>query len=273
MKSIVNELLKESKTYNSNILNRDKIIKFVNNIRNILFIGYYEEIDRELSLYINDKLEKIELELKSKMKKMNMDECIIGETTSLFLKEIPNLKKKLNGDLNAFLISDPAVYNEDEIILSYPGFYAISIYRIANVLANLDIPFLPRIISEHAHSKTGIDIHPKAIIKENFFIDHGTGVVIGETTEIGSNVKIYQGVTLGALSLNNIEQLKNTKRHPTIEDNVIIYSGTSILGGQTVIGENSIIGSNVFITKSIEPSSKVIFTNYDQLHMIKENKK
>lgn len=268
MKEIVKELLKESNKNTSIILSRDEIIKLVNEVRNVLFLGYNEEV-LDVEVYIENKLIFIKELFCNILIKFDIDsESIINK----FINQLPQLKRKLNGDVKAFLLSDPAVVNEEEIILSYPGFYAICLYRIANLLVNLEVPFIPRIITEHAHSKTGIDIHPKANINNNFFIDHGTGVVIGETTTIGNNVKIYQGVTLGALSLNNVELLRNVKRHPTIEDNVTIYSGASILGGETVIGENSVIGSNVFITKSIQTNSKVIFTNYDQLHKVKEIK-
>ncbi|MFI3329806.1 MAG: DapH/DapD/GlmU-related protein [bacterium] len=267
MKDIVKELLKVSNKCTSNILNRDEIIRFVTEVRNILFLGYNEVIDKDVEVYIENKLiiiKEILNDILNKLEINNKEEII-----NSFLKEIPNLKSKLNGDITAFLTSDPAVVNEAEIIISYPGFYAICLYRIANILAKLNVSSVPRIISEHAHSKTGIDIHPKASIANNFFIDHGTGVVIGETSTIGSNVKIYQGVTLGALSLSNIEELRNVKRHPTIEDDVTIYSGASILGGQTVIGKSSVIGSNVFITKSVEAFSKIIFTNYEQLQKVK----
>jgi serine O-acetyltransferase len=155
---------------------------------------------------------------------------------------------------------DPAAKSYDEIIFSYPGIFAMSVHRVANKLFELQVPLLPRIMSEHAHSLTGIDIHPGAKIGERFVIDHGTGVVIGETTEIGKNVRIYQGVTLGALSLPKDagEKLRGKKRHPTIEDDVIIYSGTTILGGDTIIGSRSVIGGNVWITESVPPDTKVI---------------
>jgi serine O-acetyltransferase len=161
----------------------------------------------------------------------------------------------LNDDANAFLEFDPAAFSIEEIITSYPGFYAIAVYRISHRLYQLGIPVLPRMISEYAHSQTGIDIHPGATIGDKFFIDHGTGVVIGETCVIGNNVKIYQGVTLGALSVKKTES--NTKRHPTIEENVTIYSGSTILGGNTVVGHDSIIGGNVWLTHSVEPFSLV----------------
>ena len=160
-------------------------------------------------------------------------------------------------ELQAGFDGDPAAKSKEEIIFSYPGFYAIYVYRLAHVLYLENVPFIPRIMSEYAHGYTGIDINPGATIGEYFFIDHGTGVVIGETTEIGKNVKLYQGVTLGALSTRQGQLLANVKRHPTIRDNVTIYSNSSVLGGETVIGENTIIGGNTFITASIPANTKV----------------
>ncbi len=180
-------------------------------------------------------------------------ECL----TLNFLRQIPEVRAYLSTDLDAFYDGDPAAENLDEIILAYPGFYAITVYRLAHVLYRLRVPVIPRIMTEYAHGKTGIDINPGATIGRFFFIDHGTGIVIGETTEIGEHVKIYQGVTLGALSTRGGRKLQNKKRHPTIEDNVTIYSGASILGGNTVIGHDSVIGGNVFITSSVAPGTRV----------------
>lgn len=188
-----------------------------------------------------------------------------------FFKKIPSIRQYVEGDLEAAYDGDPAAYYREEIILSYPGLYAISVNRIAHELFLMGVPLIPRIMTEHAHWQTGIDIHPGATIGHNFFIDHGTGIVIGETTVIGNNVKIYQGVTLGALSTRGGQKLQGKRRHPTIEDDVVIYSGASILGGDTVIGQGAVIGSNAFITKSIEPGTRVsirnqelIFTNREQ---------
>jgi len=163
----------------------------------------------------------------------------------------------LHTDLEAAYRGDPSAFNRDQIVVSYPGFYAIAIHRIAHELLQLGVPVIPRMMSEYAHRHTGIDINPGAVIGDSFFIDHGTGVVIGETAVIGNNVKIYQGVTLGAMSTKGGQLLKGVKRHPTIEDNVTIYSGASILGGETIIGANSTVGSNVFITGSLPKNSKV----------------
>ncbi|MBC7868312.1 MAG: serine acetyltransferase, partial [Gloeobacteraceae cyanobacterium ES-bin-316] len=158
-------------------------------------------------------------------------------------------------DAEAILQFDPAAESIEEVLVAYPGFYATAIYRLSNILWKQGVKILPRVFAEYAHSKTGIDIHPGAAIGSSFFIDHGTGIVIGETTIIGNNVKIYQGVTLGALSVN--KHLAKSKRHPTIEDNVVIYSGATILGGETVIGKNSVIGGNVWLTNSVLPQSIV----------------
>jgi len=172
-----------------------------------------------------------------------------------FFNNIPQLYEMLNRDAAAILSGDPASRNEFEVIRTYPGFFAISFYRLAHELLRLEVPLLPRILTEYAHSHTGIDIHPGAEIGEHFFIDHGTGIVIGETAVIGDYVKLYQGVTLGAMSVE--KEMMYVKRHPTVEDHVVIYSGATILGGDTVIGHHSIVGGNVWLTKSIPPHSTV----------------
>lgn len=172
-----------------------------------------------------------------------------------FFDMIPELYRVLNTDIDAIVLGDPAAHTRFEVIRAYPGFFAISFYRIAHALLDLETPLLPRIITEYAHSQTGIDIHPAAEIGEHFFIDHGTGIVIGETAVIGNHVKLYQGVTLGALSVD--KDMAYVKRHPTVEDHVIIYSGATILGGETVIGHHSTIGGNVWLTKGVPPYSTV----------------
>ncbi len=174
-----------------------------------------------------------------------------------FLKRIPYIRDYVDGDVDAAFDGDPAAYNREEIVVTYPGFYAIMVNRIAHELHILGVPLIPRIMTEHAHSLTGIDINPGAVIGRNFFIDHGTGIVIGETTVIGDNVKIYQGVTLGALSTHGGQNLKSVKRHPTIEDDVTIYSNATILGGNTVIGKGAVIGGNTFITASVKAGEKI----------------
>jgi serine O-acetyltransferase len=186
--------------------------------------------------------------------KLNIDLAVTS-----FYNALGNLYQNLREDASKIHEFDPAATSVNEVIVSYPGFYAITVYRIAHQLTELNIPILPRILSEYAHGKTGIDIHPNAKIGVPFVIDHGTGIVIGATTIIGKNVCIYQGVTLGALHVSKI--MAEVKRHPTVEDNVIIYARSTILGGNTVIGHNSIIGGSVFITKSIEPESQVFNTH------------
>ena len=183
-----------------------------------------------------------------------------------FFDQIRPLYELINKDIDALEAGDPAAASKEEVIRTYPGFYAIAAYRVAHLLHSLGVHIIPRMITEHAHSHTGIDIHPGAEIDEYFCIDHGTGIVIGETSTIGKHVKIYQGVTLGALSVHKEDASK--KRHPTIEDHVVIYAGATILGGETVIGAHSVIGGNVWITKSIAPHSKV----YYQAKMHYDNK-
>ncbi len=175
-----------------------------------------------------------------------------------FCETLHSVRQKLLKDVDAIFEGDPAAQSKDEVIRTYPGFYAIAAHRMAHILWEQKVPLIPRIISEYAHSKTGIDIHPGATIGEYFCIDHGTGIVIGETTEVGDKVKIYQGVTLGAMSIKKSDA--SIKRHPTIEDGVVIYAGASILGGETVIGKNSVIGGNVWLTKSIPAESTIYYT-------------
>lgn len=188
------------------------------------------------------------------------------EITLQFLGAIPRIREYMDTDIEAAYEGDPAAYNKDEIIFCYPGLYAILVYRIAHELHRLGLPVIPRIMTEHAHSITGVDIHPGARIGKYFFIDHGTGIVIGETTIIGDHVKIYQGVTLGALSTRGGQALKNVRRHPTIEDNVTIYSGASILGGDTVIGRDAVIGGNVFLTRSVPEGATVNLKNQELIY-------
>jgi serine O-acetyltransferase len=183
------------------------------------------------------------------------NDCNNEAKAKRFFENVPELYRILNTDIAAMLEGDPAAKSEFEIIRAYPGFYAISFYRVAHALLQLEIPLIPRILTEYAHSRTGIDIHPAAQIGEYLYIDHGTGLVIGETSKIGNHVKLYQGVTLGALSVE--KDMAHLKRHPTVEDHVIIYSGATILGGETIIGSNSIIGGNVWVIKSVPPFSTV----------------
>lgn len=191
------------------------------------------------------------------------------------LEAIPGLRKALSADVRATYEGDPAAKSIDEIIFSYPGILAITVYRIAHLLLNFGVPLLPRIMTEYAHSTTGIDIHPAATIGKSFVIDHGTGVVIGETTVIGNNVRIYQGVTLGALSIPKgaSDEFRGKKRHPTIEDDVIIYSGATILGGETIIGARSVIGGNVWLTESVPPDTTVVIETPRLIYKSKKQKK
>ena len=183
------------------------------------------------------------------------EDCDNRLTASSFFESLPGIYHVLNTDVHAIVTGDPAARSEFEVIRTYPGFFAISFYRIAHALLELDVPLIPRILTEFAHSKTGIDIHPGATIGEYLYVDHGTGIVIGETSRIGKHVKLYQGVTLGALSVD--KSMAYIKRHPTVEDHVVIYSGATILGGETIIGHHSVIGGNVWLTKSVAPGSKV----------------
>ncbi|MCL2856823.1 MAG: serine acetyltransferase [Oscillospiraceae bacterium] len=180
-----------------------------------------------------------------------------------FLRKLPELLEVLMTDVQAAYDGDPAASSKHEIIFAYPGIYAISVYRLAHQLHLLSVPLIPRMMTEHAHNMTGIDIHPGAEIGRHFFIDHGTGVVIGETTVIGAHVKLYQGVTLGGLSTRGGQSLRGKKRHPTIEDEVTIYSGATILGGETVIGKGSVVGGNVFITQSVPPHTRVNIKSHE----------
>lgn len=180
------------------------------------------------------------------------------DTVESFFNQIPSIKQALDKDLEATFLGDPAAKTKQVVARSYPGFYAIAAYRIANVLDKMGTHLIPRALTEHAHVITGIDIHPSATIGEYFCIDHGTGIVVGETTVIGNHVKLYQGVTLGALSVDKKDA--TSKRHPTIEDEVVIYAGATILGGNTVVGRGSVIGGNVWLTRSVPAGSKVYYS-------------
>lgn len=216
-----------------------------------MYPNYFEDAGDDISSFKKKKLEIIKkIYLKS----------ICKTTWDKFALVIDDIKAKLDKDLDFFYEGDPAADSKDEIIMAYPGFMAIAYYRIAHELYKLGVCYVPRIITEIAHSKTGIDIHPACKIGCPFFIDHGTGIVIGETSEIGNYVKMYHGVTLGALSLEGGHALHGVKRHPTIKDYVTIYSGASILGGETVIEERAVIGSNVFIVNSVVKDTKVIYS-------------
>lgn len=247
---------------------RDVVIGVLEKLRRILFPGYFRDrnyrfynLKYNLSVLIEDVMfqltRQVSLVFQRQGEKPNQAEQHAQQACLTFLNGIPDTRAMVQTDLQAAYDGDPAATGMDEVIFSYPGLYAISVYRLAHELFRLGVPMIPRMMTEHAHGLTGIDIHPGATIGKYFFIDHGTGIVIGETTIIGDNVKVYQGVTLGALSTRGGQQLRGKKRHPTIEDNVTIYAGASILGGNTVIGAGSVIGSNAFITSSIAPGTTV----------------
>ncbi|MGL4949893.1 MAG: serine O-acetyltransferase EpsC [Anaeroplasmataceae bacterium] len=259
----------------NNLPNKKNIINIIKLFRHILFIGYFDEVCIEKEEYIKLKTENITSLLKEEInksfitanKQVNNIDSIIDEIYT----QIDKVSDMLKSDLEFYYNSDPACIDYNEIILTYPGYFAIFIHRIANIFYKLNIPYIPRILSEYSHEKTGIDIHPGATIEKSFFIDHGTGVVIGETTTIGEFVKIYQGVTLGALSLSRGQALKGEKRHPSILNNVTIYSGVSILGGDTVVGNNTTIGSNVIVTSSI-PDNSIVFFEEPKINIIERKK-
>ena len=250
--------------------NRLEVIDIILNLHRILFPGFFESGEDSV-LKSEDALDQLLYETYYRLKRQVMlafaffatekafsdfEEQAQGICDTFFSK-LSDIQKMLQKDVNAGFLGDPAAQSKEEIIICYPGFYAISVYRFAHELYVQNVPLLPRIMTEHAHSLTGIDINAGATIGENFFIDHGTGIVIGETCVIGKNVKVYQGVTLGALSTRGGQSLAGVRRHPTVEDNVTIYAGATILGGDTVIGANSVIGGNCFVTKPIPPNTKV----------------
>ena len=248
--------------------NRSVIIDIVRDLKSIVFPGYFST-DTSATVFpeyyvghrlndIYDRLKnQIEIALLYHGEEPEEAEAHADRTACGFFEQLPEVQRLLLTDVQAGFDGDPAAKSKEEIIFSYPGLFAIYVYRLAHILYKENIPFIPRVMSEYAHGRTGIDINPGATIGEYFFIDHGTGVVIGETTEIGNNVKLYQGVTLGALSTRMGQQLANVKRHPTICDNVTVYSNSTVLGGEAVVGESTIIGGNTFITESIPANTKV----------------
>ena len=253
--------------YKGNMPQRSEIIDLINEIRRLMFPGYFGTENTSLVAFgsfagntvacvYEDMLKQIRIALSHSSVSENTDDEAEKKTIE-FIKALPHVQELLIKDVEAGFEGDPAAKSREDIVFCYPGIYAIFVYRIAHILYQLDIPFIPRIMTEHAHGKTGIDINPGADIGEYFFIDHGTGIVVGETTKIGNHVKIYQGVTLGALSTREGQALSGVKRHPTIEDNVVIYANTTILGGETIVGCNSVVAGNSFITESIPPNTKV----------------
>ena len=256
---------------------KDAVIDIIEKLRRIVFPGYFKEKNyrmynakHNLSLLIEDVMFNLNRQITLVYESVGETEAAAQEhaqQVSLeFFRQLPQVRSLVQTDLQAAYDGDPAATDMAEIIFAYPGLFAITVYRLAHVLYTLNVPMLPRIMTEHAHSITGIDIHPGATIGKYFFIDHGTGIVIGETTVIGENVKLYQGVTLGALSTRGGQSLRGKRRHPTIENNVTIYAGASVLGGETVIGRDSVVGSNAFITQSVPPCTTVTIKS-QQLQM------
>ncbi len=252
-------------TFSSSLKLPDKkeIISILNDIQGLFFPAYFADCSHCAQSFAEERISSISFKIKKQIELalMAKDKKDAGkrakEISNDFIANLPKVHDMLLKDVEATFEGDPAAESKEAIVFSYPGLYAIFVYRVANLLYKSGVPFVPRIMTEHAHSMTGIDINPGATIGEYFFIDHGTGIVIGETTEIGNHVKIYQGVTLGALSPRKGQSLSGVKRHPTVCDNVTIYSGASILGGETVIGEGAVIGGNSFITESISKGAKV----------------
>ncbi len=268
---------------------RSVVIDILEKLRMIIFPGYHRNgnyrtytVKNNVSILLEDIIYNLIRQIAIVLKyspKFKESDCDERETeaqriTFEFLDKLPKIREYIETDIQAAYDGDPASFNKDEIICTYPGLYAIFTNRVAHELFLLETPLIPRIMTEHAHSLTGIDIHPGTSIGKYFFIDHGTGIVIGETTTIGNNVKIYQGVTLGALSTRGGQNLRGKKRHPTICDNVTIYSGASILGGDTVVGKNVVVGGNAFITTSIPEGAKVsvksqeLTYNYDSVNPV-----
>ncbi len=265
---------------------KETVIDMLNKLQKLVFPGYFKNrsfkvytVRNDTSMLVEDILFYLQKQLLIVLR--YLDEYHEAEEREIrdkaeeiafaFLEKIPKIREYIETDVQAAFDGDPAAFYKDEIIFSYPGLYAIFVNRVAHELYLLGVPLLPRIMTEYAHSLTGIDINPGASIGKYFFIDHGTGIVVGETTVIGNNVKIYQGVTLGAASTRGGRSLNNKKRHPTIEDNVTIYSGASILGGDTVIGEGAVIGGNCFITCSIPAGAKVNIRSQELVYKYKND--
>lgn len=256
---------------------RNAIIAILKDTRNIMFPGYFTDGAQsagDATYFIGNTVLRVEEQLIQQVRlafqfrdgsTSSYDEidAHAREVSAALLCKLPHIQKMLYKDIQAAFVGDPAAQSKEEIVYSYPGFFAIWVYRIAHELYKLDVPLIPRIMTEYAHSRTGVDINAGAEIGEYFFIDHATGVVIGETTRIGNNVKIYQGVTLGALSTRGGQRLAGVRRHPTIEDNVTIYANACVLGGDTVVGEGTVIAGSAFLTESVPPHSRVSLKNQE----------
>ena len=255
IREFASQVIKKYEDHQCMLPLKDESRKFIDKFLKLAFPQYSEKSF--------EKIEEIEsaaillmYDLKKLVGSVIEEKREVDQTVDQFASALPEIIRKLDKDAEAIFNGDPAAKNQDEVILAYPGFFAITIYRLSHELYLLGVPVIPRILSEYAHERSGIDIHPGAEIGESFCIDHGTGIVIGETTIIGSRVKIYQGVTLGAVSVD--KSLASQKRHPTIEDDVIIYAQAVILGGETVIGRNSVVGGNAWVTESVPPDSVVL---------------
>lgn len=256
---------------------RNVIISILKDMRNIMFPGYFTDgaqTTADAKYFVGNTVLGVEAKLVEQIrlalyfregrdKSFNWIDSHARDISSAMLCKLPSIQRMLYKDIQAAFDGDPAAQSKEEIVYSYPGFFAIWVYRIAHELYNMDVPLIPRIMTEYAHSRTGVDINAGATVGEYFFIDHATGVVIGETTIIGNHVKIYQGVTLGALSTRGGQRLAGVKRHPTIEDDVTIYANACVLGGDTVIGRESVIAGSAFVTESVPPHSRVSLANQE----------
>ena len=287
--SILNDIMDDykkgraiDKTDIYNQPDKKEVISILKNLLCIVYPGFYRDktykiyhLDHTVSTLIEDVIFHLNKQILLALRYSGVDEDDEQRLSEhaqniavAFMRTIPKVREYLDTDLQAAYDGDPAAKSKDEIIFSYPGIYAITIFRLAHELFLLGVPLIPRMMTEYAHNLTGIDIHPGATIGKYFFIDHGTGIVVGETTEIGEHVKLYQGVTLGALSTRGGQNLRNKKRHPTIKDNVTIYSGASILGGDTVIEEGVVVGGNAFITSSIHKGTKVSVKSQELIYHV-----
>ena len=270
------------------IPSRDEVIDLIHRAFRLLYPGYFirKRVDQvNLGYYFGQEAvaffellsRQIALAVRHECLRYGLDctHCEVrGQEDAIrFMRELPALRTALAKDVRAAFEGDPAAKSYDEIIFSYPGLFAVTVYRLAHQLMHQNVPLIPRIMTEYAHGQTGIDIHPGAHIGESFFIDHGTGVVIGETTKIGDRVRLYQGVTLGALSLgrHEVDSLRTVKRHPTVEDDVIIYAQATILGGDTIIGARSVIGGNVWLTESVPPDTRVFLKKPELVYKGKDS--
>ena len=259
---------------------RQAIIEIIRAFQRLLFPVYYGEKhllklppEQYGALLLERIFDDLSAQIALTMEESRQNKERAGEITAELLEKLPDIQRMLQKDLEAFFDGDPAAHNREEVVLSYPGFFAIFIYRIAHELYVMKVPMIPRIMTEFAHSQTGIDINPGAMIGEYFFIDHGTGIVVGETTIIGDNVKMYQGATLGALSPAGMRSVPGERRHPKVGNNVTIYAGSTLLGGATEIGDNVVIGGNAFLTSSVEPDTTVSIKKPEMSFRDKNRKK